>query len=171
MASPNRMKLPAPGRYRDQLGRVMVTDASTRGAWQLAHPKTQTGRYAKAIVAHRFSEGWAEWDGALDQKAMKELIRLGIEEGLIEMGPSGRAKDVSRFLDELRPFQLDVVLEGREELHRLQREAHSTREFFEIGSRWPSGQVWSDGIANDMLSRELRRGTPPDTCAIGRSRG
>lgn len=152
--------LPRPGRYRDQLGRLMVNHPATDGAWQAVEPQTKTGRYAKRIASHRFRQGNAEWDGALDGKAMRELIQIGIKESLIVLGKGGRAADVSRFLDELRPFQLDVVLEGAEEIRALIAQAGSNRQFFEISESWPGG-VWSDARANKMLTDRLLGHVPP----------
>jgi hypothetical protein len=155
---------PRPGEYRDGLGRVMVEGRSTGGAWELAKPKTKTGRFAKEIVAHRFMEEEsafrAQWDGALDEKAMKELIALGIEERLIELDAKSAPTRIDRFLDELRPYQLDFVKNGADEIHRLILAACAKRRFFEISQR-EVGPVWSDGRANDLLAERLARKIPP----------
>jgi hypothetical protein len=142
----------------------MVGDRSTDGAWQLARPKTRTGRYAKAIVAHRFEgklgRATAQWDGAIDGKAMHELMVLGVREGLIVLGDDKKARNVDRFLAELRPFQLDVSKEGADALRALMAEAGVRREFFEISAQW-GGRTWSDAGANQMLRDKLLGHVPP----------
>ncbi len=144
-------RLPKPGQYTDGLGRVMIDEQSTDGAWQASRDNTKTGRYAKQIVGHRTAQGCAHWDGALDGKAMRELMVLGVKEGLIVLGSDRKAKNIDRFLEVLRPFQLDIVKEGADELRALMAEAGVRREFFEV--KLPG--VWSDALANRQLREKL----------------
>jgi S-adenosylhomocysteine hydrolase len=152
--------LPRPGTYADALGRKMTKRASTDGAWQAVPPSTKTGAWAHAIVSHQFEEkigkkSSALYDGSLDDKAMRELIEIGKAEGLIEVDGEGGPVGIDRFLDALRPYQLDVVKEGADAIRNLIRQAKSDREFFEVSTGWPPGKTWSDGRANALLIEKL----------------
>jgi hypothetical protein len=138
----------------------MTKRASTDGAWQAVPPSTKTGAWAHAIVSHQFEEkigkkSSALYDGSLDDKAMRELIEIGKAEGLIEVDGEGGPVGIDRFLDALRPYQLDVVKEGADAIRNLIRQAKSDREFFEVSTGWPPGKTWSDGRANALLIEKL----------------
>lgn len=153
-SAPPSEAIPKPGAYVNGAGYRMLETPATDGAWQAARPQTTTGRYAHALVSHSFGEDGTSftYDGWIDDKGMAELIELGKKEKLIETDRKGRATNVDRFLDELRPYQLDFVQEGSRALRALQAEAGSDRVFFEVRHEWPIGRVWSDARANRRLA-------------------
>lgn len=153
-------RLPRAG-YVDQVGRKM-TDRIVRGdqAWQTVVPKTDTARFAKKLVSHEFGQGNQTAYGSIDGKAMTELVKLGISEGLIRLNAQGKPAKVERFLDELRPFQLEFTKEGADEIRLLIAQASSRREFFEVSAKWPGGE-WSEGKANQILKGALQSEPPP----------